>query len=201
MWQKSWGYQSPMEVETIILRFRDLVTADNETINEHSAIIKEYGYVWWGWWKKGNEKTPFLEFSALSAKAKEKARPIYLLDSGQSKLFKATCADIQLKSESKFSSPEKDRTPVYYSNDASSLSSNLLHRDNQRKYASIAFDLWGHDDPTREWETLEEPIMDLELDKLRSRLVEDIAEKQDVDAETAICYFLIFTMDFLGYHI
>ncbi len=104
-----------MEVETIILRFRDLVTADNETINEHSAIIKEYGYVWWGWWKKGNEKTPFLEFSALSAKAKEKARPIYLLDSGQSKLFKATCADIQLKSESKFSSPEKDRTPVYYS--------------------------------------------------------------------------------------
>ncbi len=81
-----------------------------------------------------------------------------------------------------------------------------INRDMYQKilkegYASIAFDLWGHDDPTREWETLEEPIMDLELDKLRSRLVEDIAEKQDVDAETAICYFLIFTMDFLGYHI
>lgn len=68
-------------------------------------------------------------------------------------------------------------------------------------YASIAFDLWGHDDPEREWDILDEPIIDLELDKLRGRLVEDIAEKQDVDAETAICYFLIFTMDFLGYHI
>lgn len=68
-------------------------------------------------------------------------------------------------------------------------------------YASIAFDLWGHDDPEREWDILDEPIIDLELDNLRGRLVEDIAEKQDVDTETAICYFLIFTMDFLGYHI
>lgn len=68
-------------------------------------------------------------------------------------------------------------------------------------YASIAFSLWGHDDPEREWDTLENPIIDVELDKLRQRLVEDISERQNVDTETAICYFLIFTMDFLGYHI
>ena len=81
-----------------------------------------------------------------------------------------------------------------------------INRDMHQKilkegYASIALDLWGHDNPEREWDVLDEPIIDLELDKLRGRLVEDIAEKQDVDAETAICYFLIFTMDFLGHHI
>ena len=29
----------------------------------------------------------------------------------------------------------------------------------------------------------------------------DIMEKEDVSAELAVCYFLIFTMDYLGYHI
>lgn len=68
-------------------------------------------------------------------------------------------------------------------------------------YASIALDLWGHDDPERKWDTLDEPILDIEFDNLRKRLIEDISERQGVDIETAICYFLIFTMDFLGYHI
>lgn len=68
-------------------------------------------------------------------------------------------------------------------------------------YASIALDLWGHDDPYRKWEILDEPIIELELDELKEHLVEDIAEKQEADIETAICYFLIFTMDFLDYHI
>lgn len=68
-------------------------------------------------------------------------------------------------------------------------------------YASIAFDLWGHDNPGREWEVLDDSIINFEIDNLRERLIEDIIEKQKVDIETAICYFLIFTMDFLGYHI
>ena len=68
-------------------------------------------------------------------------------------------------------------------------------------YASIALDLWGHDDPEREWDVLDNPIFELELDKLKENLIEDISEKEDVGAETAVCYFLIFTMDFLGYHI
>jgi hypothetical protein len=68
-------------------------------------------------------------------------------------------------------------------------------------YASIALDLWGHGGPDRKWDVLNEPIIELELDNLRERLIADIVEKQRVDTETAICYFLIFTMDFLGYHI
>lgn len=68
-------------------------------------------------------------------------------------------------------------------------------------YASIALDLWGHDDPERVWEVIEEPTIELEFDELRKNLIDDISEKQKVDFETAICYFLIFTMDLLGYHI
>ena len=68
-------------------------------------------------------------------------------------------------------------------------------------YASIAFDLWGHDNPERVWDTLSSPVIDLKLDKFQGRLIEDISEKENVDYETAICYFLIFTMDYLGYHI
>lgn len=40
-------------------------------------------------------------------------------------------------------------------------------------YVSIAFDLWAHDDPEREWDVLDEPVFELELDKLRERLIED----------------------------
>lgn len=71
----------------------------------------------------------------------------------------------------------------------------------QEGYASIAFDLWGHDNPEREWDKLDNPIIEVDLDKLSTRLVEDIMEKEDVSAELAVCYFLIFTMDYLGYHI
>ena len=68
-------------------------------------------------------------------------------------------------------------------------------------YASIAFDLWGHDNPERVWDALSTPVLDLKFDKLQENLIEGISEKESVDYETAICYFLIFTMDYLGYHI
>ena len=81
-----------------------------------------------------------------------------------------------------------------------------VNRDMHQKilkqgYASIALDLWGHDNPGQVWDTLAVPVVDLKFDKLQERLIEDISEKQNVDYETAICYFLIFTMDSLGYHI
>lgn len=68
-------------------------------------------------------------------------------------------------------------------------------------YASIALDLWGHDDPQREWDVLVSPIVQVEFDKLTQNLINDIMEKEDVDFETAISYFLLFTMEALGYHI
>lgn len=68
-------------------------------------------------------------------------------------------------------------------------------------YASIAFNLWGHDDPEREWDELAEPIMEIELSEEKEKLIADIADKEKVETEIAVSYFLIFTMDLLGYHI
>ena len=100
--------------ETVILRFRDLVTAEGETIKKHIAIIKDYGYVWWGWWKKGNEKTPVGEFAKLKVKAKTRPIDVFLIDSGQSLVYRAVCVDMELKEEGKLPSPEKEKTPEYY---------------------------------------------------------------------------------------
>lgn len=68
-------------------------------------------------------------------------------------------------------------------------------------WASIALNLWGHDDPEREWDEMENPCVDVEIEEDKNRLIEAIAKKEKVDIETAVSYFLIFTMDFLGYHI
>ena len=81
-----------------------------------------------------------------------------------------------------------------------------VNRDMHQKilkegYASIAFDLWGHDNPERVWYTLQNPVVNLEFDKLQEKLIEDISEKENVNYEIAICYFLIFAMAHLGYHI
>ncbi len=100
--------------ETVILRFRDLVTAESETIARHVSVIDKYGYVWWGWWKKGNEKTPVDEFASLSIRAKSRPIDIYLIDSGQNLAYCATCEDVQLKTEGKIPSPDKEKTPEYY---------------------------------------------------------------------------------------
>lgn len=104
----------PAEYETLILRFRDLVTEDNETIQKHKEIIDSCESVWWAWWKKGNEVTPADEFAALGAKARERPLTIFLVDSGQGKVYKATCVDIIRTTDEKKGSPDKAKTPEYY---------------------------------------------------------------------------------------
>lgn len=102
-----------MDFETMILRFRDLVTSENGTIEQHKEIIAEYGYVWWAWWKKGGEKTP-KEFALLDAQAKECPIQVFLVDSGQKLLYHATCELIESRPSTKIHSPEREKTPKYY---------------------------------------------------------------------------------------
>ena len=102
-----------MNLKTVILRFRDLVTSENGTIEQHKAIIDNYGYVWWAWWKKGDEKIPN-EFSMLSTRVKEDPVCVFLVDSGQNILYRAICNNIEVRTSAKIPSPEKDKTPVYY---------------------------------------------------------------------------------------
>lgn len=103
-----------MEFETIILRFRDLVTENNATIDRHKDMIKKNRYVWWGWWNKGNEKLPFEEFCVLKGKIEDKQTWIYLMDSGQEKLYKAECCEIKISKSEKIPSPASEYTPDYY---------------------------------------------------------------------------------------
>lgn len=104
-----------MDIETCILRFRDLVTDDGGTIARHKEIIDSKGYVWWGWWKKAQqEKTPD-EFSLLGSSAKESGLVVYLLDSGQKKLYKANCDEIISSTKTPSTPPENaEFTPEYY---------------------------------------------------------------------------------------
>lgn len=104
------------EFQTIILRFRDLVTEENGTIKRHKDVIAQNGYVWWAWWKKGNETTPVQEFSSLGTNAKTTPVSLFLVDSGQGLVFRATCVNVELRTGQKIPSPEIDKTPEYYRN-------------------------------------------------------------------------------------
>jgi hypothetical protein len=107
------------EVETMILRFRDLSTPDGKTVERHSDIARgPEGYVWWGWWAKGGERVPTELFGELLAKAQ---RPegllLYFLDSGHGVLYRATCRGIEWNpvAGKLRPSPEPAKTPEYYS--------------------------------------------------------------------------------------
>ncbi len=68
-------------------------------------------------------------------------------------------------------------------------------------WAGNAVSLWGHDDPDREFEQLDNPVVEIKLSKDKIRLLEIVMEKENVTLEDAILYFMIFTLESLGYHI
>lgn len=71
----------------------------------------------------------------------------------------------------------------------------------KKEYGDLAYGLWGHDDPYRKWDCLDNPIVEVEFSPAQSRFIDDIVKTTKTDPMRAICYFLIFTMDRLGYHI
>ncbi len=103
-----------MEFTTVILRFRDLATENNVTIARHREMIDKKGYVWWGWWNKGSEKLPFDEFCVLKGEMESNPKYVYLMDSGQEKLYKAECLGIKCSEVHKIASPNLSYTPKYY---------------------------------------------------------------------------------------
>lgn len=106
------------EVETVILRFRDLSTPDGKTVERHSAIAQgPDGYAWWGWWAKGGERVPVELFGELLAQAqKPEGLLLYLLDSGHGQLYQTICKEIRWSpvADQQISSPEPAKTPEYY---------------------------------------------------------------------------------------
>lgn len=100
------------EIETLILRFRDLTTAKGETLKRHRMIRQALGYVWWGWWNKFGERVPATTFEKLNAGEIS----IVLFDSGSNKIFSAKCSEIQWDHEQEhlIASPDENATPEYY---------------------------------------------------------------------------------------
>jgi len=100
---------------TIILRFRDLVTEEGGTINEHRRLLREFGEVWWGWWADQSEITPKQLFNELQTIIKEQGSfTVYLFDTGMSKFYSATVSRILVAPKGRIPTPNAEDSPDYY---------------------------------------------------------------------------------------
>jgi 3',5'-cyclic AMP phosphodiesterase CpdA len=81
-------------------------------------MIAKYGYAWWGWWAKPQEQIPrvvFAHFADLIKGTTPQSLIVYLADSGQSLLWKATITKVEIPAGSDpIDSPESGKTPMYY---------------------------------------------------------------------------------------
>jgi predicted MPP superfamily phosphohydrolase len=103
------------DVQTLILRFRDLATAEGQTLALHRHIIEKHKYVWWGWWNKFGEKVPVDLFTELNSRMDKGPLGLYLFDSGKNELREASCIEIKWAGGgARMRSPEPERTPEYY---------------------------------------------------------------------------------------
>jgi hypothetical protein len=105
------------QVESLVLRFRDLVTDQGSTVQQHDEIAEKKGSVWWGWWNKFAEQVPINTFDRLAGLIATSGNPldILLLDSGQNKLYSTTCHEICWQhGRVKIGSPDPELTPSYY---------------------------------------------------------------------------------------
>lgn len=117
------------EIETIVLRFRDLVTPAGGTIDLHRRLAESRdqgaagaggpGTVWWGWWSKSRERIADEALRTVLGRIKASTDGdgllIYLLDSGQRRLYSARLHDIEWeRSHERRASPDPAATPLYY---------------------------------------------------------------------------------------
>jgi hypothetical protein len=107
---------SPNYERKLVLRFRDLVTEPGGTILEHRRVLQDRDTVWWGWWMRQYEESPRAVLGELRDRIDNHEEPeIYLLDSGEARLFSAVVADLRVGPPGEsLVSPDISRTPGYY---------------------------------------------------------------------------------------
>lgn len=99
----------------IILRFRDLVTELGGTVLEHRRLIRRYGHVWWGWWRRQAEYIPRSTLAELFGKDGRTKLPIVLFDAGTLKLYTSHVTQVVVSpSVVGIQTPEFASTPEYY---------------------------------------------------------------------------------------
>ena len=99
--------------DTCILRFRDI--AKDATIRSHRQIISSSGSVWWGWWKKQSEPDRRRELDELREKCRTAPITIGLFDRSTAQFFFAVMSDCVVSPDGPVVSPDRRRTPGYYS--------------------------------------------------------------------------------------
>jgi hypothetical protein len=99
---------------SILLRFRDMVTEPRGNIAEHARLIDEFGYAWWGWWARNQEKAPRDRLAELFLDANREMRVI-LFDTGLMECYETRCSRVVLAPGSEgIGSPDFRATPHYY---------------------------------------------------------------------------------------
>lgn len=98
----------------LILRFRDFVPGV-QTIEVHRALIKNHGFVWWGWWKKAFEDAQLDLLAELIAQAPFE---ILLMNRDAKQLFRAHVREVKVQ----LSTAEREKVPLYYRNSADKIS-------------------------------------------------------------------------------
>lgn len=82
------------------------------------------------------------------------------------------------------------------------VNSRTFHQIVNTGFGPIALPIWGHgESKQRKWLTLDNPHIDIDLDEKKLQLINEVAAMEKTNPETAVSYFLLFTMDALGYHI
>lgn len=81
------------------------------------------------------------------------------------------------------------------------ITPDIYRRALETGWGAHALPFWGHSDHRRIWQRLDNPKIEVELKSEGFRLLENLAQAEGVDIETAVDYFLIFSMEAIGYHI
>lgn len=100
----------------LILRFRDLATANHATVRRHAEILHDQPHegVWWGWWHKHGEVLPVDSFYALTQALQAGGpQPVLLFDSGHLQLHRALLAEVRWAPDRR-AMPAPGRRPDYY---------------------------------------------------------------------------------------
>lgn len=98
----------------LMLRFRDLVTEPGGNIAEHRRIIRQRGYVWWGWWARQREQVPHRVLDELFP-SESTPTEIFLFDSGMMRMYRTLARKaIVAPSHLGVNSPDFEATPEYY---------------------------------------------------------------------------------------
>jgi hypothetical protein len=100
-----------MAVVRLVLRFRELIPGV-DTVDSHDSIVKEQGYVWWGWWKKQTESPRSEDIRMLrNWLASVGEVDAWLIDTSAERMHRATISEIHI---GQLSEQEKLHIPQYY---------------------------------------------------------------------------------------